>query len=267
MKRLACLASLVFLIQSAQAQIFDYSVTEFQTNYGVLDVPQFARTAEAPGPKSKNVTFTIEHSDGWRYGDNYFFVDLNQGQHPVFNDWDIYLEVYNNFSLSKITGKNWSWGIIRDVGLIYGFNYAKDAKLRKHLPGIRLSLDLPGFAFANLDSHLYIDDTRGVAKGGAPKQGDSFMIDFNWGYPFQLWGQDIQFNGHIEYIEGRNDSFGNRLSWHILTQQHIRWDVGKAWFDWPEKLWAGFEMSIYVNKIGDRSIKEWAPQSLLIYRF
>jgi len=165
-KRFAYFWSLLLLAAPAQAQLFDFSLTEFQINYGVLDVPQCARTPDAPGPTSRNVTVTIEHTDFWAYGDNYLFVDLNQGQHPTFNDWDVYLEVYNNFSLSKITGETVGVGLIRDVGLIYGFNYAKNAKVRKHLPGIRLSLDLPGFAFANLDSHLYIDDTRGVAKGG-----------------------------------------------------------------------------------------------------
>ena len=59
-----------------------------------------------------------------------------------------------------------SFGIVSDIGIIAGVNWAMDAKVLKYLPGVRFSLDLQGFDFANLDFTGYIDDASGVARGG-----------------------------------------------------------------------------------------------------
>ncbi len=60
-------------------------------------------------------------------------------------------ELYVNFSLSKINDKKYSFlkGPIQDLGLLLGINMAADAKVVKYLPGLRLSWNLPGFAFLN----------------------------------------------------------------------------------------------------------------------
>jgi hypothetical protein len=35
-----------------------------------------------------------------------------------------------------------------------------------------------------------------VGHGGAPAEDDSFMIDFNWAYPFSVGNQDFSIEGH-----------------------------------------------------------------------
>lgn len=151
--------------------------------------------------------------------------------------------------------------------MIAGVNWAMDAKVVKLLPGMRLALDLPGFAFANLDITAYIDKSSGAAKGGAPKQTDSFMVDFNWSYPFSIGNQDFAINGHLEYIDSRRDSFGNAISWHVLSQEQFRWDIGKAFNGTPGKVFVGLELSVWFNKLGDKATDEFAPQALFAYRF
>ena len=241
---------------------FDWTQTEFQSNFGVLSTPTFAG-----GGHDTTFVFTIEHSDGWAYGDNYFFIDFAESTSPFYNNADIYAEHYSNFSLGKITGKDLSFGLVADVGLIAGVNWAMDAKVLKYLPGVRFALNLPGFDFANLDVTAYIDDSSGVAKGGAPKQTDSYMVYFNWGYPFSIGNNDFAINCHLEFIDQRRDSFGNRLSAHILNQEQIRWDVGKALNGTAGKVFIGIELSIWFNKLGDRKTNEFAPQALFAYRF
>jgi hypothetical protein len=105
------------------------------------------------------------------------------------------------------------------------------------------------------------------SQGGAPKQTDGYMIDFNWGYPFSVGRHDFAINGHLEFIDKRIDSFGNRLSAHVLNQEQIRWDVGKAMNGTPGKVFIGLEISIWFNKLGDESTNEFAPQALFAYRF
>lgn len=109
-------AALIGLAAGALAHpavAFDWTQTEFQSNFGVLSTPTFAG-----GGKNTTVVFTVEHSDGWAYGDNYFFIDLAESTTPSYNNWDIYAEYYANFSLGKITGKSVSFGPVSDIGLI-----------------------------------------------------------------------------------------------------------------------------------------------------
>ena len=41
----------------------------------------------------------------WEYGDNYFFVEFIDGDNDAFNNMDVHVEWYSNFSLGKITGE------------------------------------------------------------------------------------------------------------------------------------------------------------------
>ncbi|MFL2771445.1 MAG: hypothetical protein ACJZ9F_10580 [Rhodospirillaceae bacterium] len=252
----------ILACNSYPAMGFDWAVTEFQSNFGVIDTPTFAG-----GGDNSTVVFTIEHSDGWAYGDNYFFIDLAKSTTQFYNKWDIYAEYYANFSFSKIKKRKFSKGILADIGVIAGINWDLDAKVVKYLPGIRFGLSLPGFDFANLDITAYIDDNAGLAKGGAPKQGDSVMVDFNWGYPFSIGKLDFAVNGHLEYIHKRRDTLGNQVASHVLNQEQIRWDIGKALNGTPGRVFIGLELSIWINKLGDRMTDEFAPQALFAYRF
>ena len=242
----------------------DWSTTEFQLQYGKLDTPTFAG-----GGDSDTKIGTLQHASGWKYGDNFFFIDFANGEETGFNDREMYAEFYANFSLNKMRGKdNWS-GAIADVGFIAGINWSTDLRIRKFLPGIRLSWNIPKFAFANLDITAYIDDNEGVANGGVPREDDSFMIDFNWALPFSIGNQDFSIEGHIEYIGERDDEFGNEVKWHILAQPQLRYDVGKALGgdDSADRFFIGLELQVWINKLGDDETDEFAPQALFVWRF
>ena len=131
---LAVLATLVAL----SAHATEWSNTELQLQYGNLDIPTFAG-----GGDSYHLIYTLQHASGWKYGDNFFFVDVLDARDPGFQDFDLYSEWYSNFSLGKIREKEMGAGLVSDVGLLLGVNSADDANVRKYLPGLRLSLDLP----------------------------------------------------------------------------------------------------------------------------
>ncbi len=69
----------------------------------------------------------------------------------------------------------------------------------KYLPGLRVSWDLPWFLFLNTDLTAYLDDNAGLAAGGAPETGNSFMFDVSWAFPFEVGGQSLSVAGHAEY--------------------------------------------------------------------
>ena len=247
--------TLLALALTPPAYAADWSLTEAQLQYGILDVPTFAG-----GGDSAHFIYTLQHASGWKYGDNFFFFDVLDARDPGFQDADIYSEWYSNFSLGKITGKRVGAGIVADIGLIWGFNWAADADVKKYLPGVRLVLDLGGFAFANLDITAYVDDSEGAASGGAPKEGDSFMIDFNFVRPFKIGEADFSVEGHLEYIGERDNEFGGKVESWILAQPQIRWNPN-------DRVSLGIEYQYWMNKLGDGATDESAVQALLVWKF
>lgn len=260
-----CLSALLFfalVIFSHSLVAADWSITEIQYQNGKLNAPEFAGGGDA----DTNI-ITFQHASGWAYGDNFFFMDHLDDDNPDgFNDQDWYGEWYSNFSLGKITRKTVGAGPVKDIGLLMGFNWAADAKVTKYLPGIRLSWALPGFAFFNSDLTAYIDDSAGIAQGGAPAESNSWMLDLNWAYPFSIGKQDFSIEGHMEYIASRDNEFGAAVSHWILAQPQIRWDMGKALFDVRGRLFAGVELQYWQNKLGDAATDEKAIQLLIVAR-
>lgn len=239
-----------------------WSTNEIQYQHGRLDAPSFAGGGDA----STDIV-TLQHASGWDKVDLFFFIDIvDDNRKDGFNDSDVYGELYLGGGFGRLTGKDLSIGPFKDIGWVLGVNHGEDAKVWKYLPGIRLYWDAPGFAFLNTDITAYIDDNRGVARGGAPKDSDSFMIDFSWAYPFELGSQKFSISGHAEYIDGRRNEFGQQLSSWILAQPQFRWDLGYA-LGWGEShLFAGIEYQFWRNKLGDPRTDESAVQALLVWQ-
>ena len=257
MRILARAAALTLLLAACapSAHAFEWSDSELHLQYGQLDVPSFAG-----GGKAKHLITTLQNAHGWKYGDNFFFVDMLDSRESGFQDFDPYSEWYSNFGLSRIAGRKIGGGLVRDIGLVLGINWADDANVVKYLPGVRLSLNLKGFAFANLDITGYIDDSEGVASGGAPRESDSFMVDLSFARPFSLGERSFSLEGHIEYIGSRRNRFGDRVDGWLLAQPQLRWRV-------TERLWLGIEYQYWMNKLGDGATDENTAQALLVWQF
>lgn len=251
-------SSLVFAEEdSGNSSFFDWTTTEIHFQYG----NNFERAFSAENDQQATV-YTLQRADGWRYGDNFFFVDFTDAENTGA---DIYSEFYSNFSLGKILDKQMSFGPINDIGAIAGINYAKDAKVIKYLPGVRLSWTIPQFAFFNTDITAYIDDSRGVNRGGAPTESNSYMVDVNWALPFSIGKHDFSLEGHVEYIDSRSNEFGGNVKSHFLGQPQLRYDLGKTLFDKPGFMFTGLEYQFWINKLGDDK-DEHVVQALVVIR-
>jgi hypothetical protein len=265
MSRLGGLVLLLGLVTSgaaAQAGTL-FSRTELHYQRGTLDAPGFAGGGEATTD-----IFTLQHASAWEHVDLFFFIDrLDDELGDGFNDADTYGELYLGGGLLKLAGKDSGLGPLRDIGWVLGLNAAADAKVRKYLPGIRLYWNAPGFAFLNTDLTAYLDDSRGVGRGGAPRESDSFMFDVSWLYPFVIGEQSFSFTGHAEYIGSRRNQFGNNLSHWILAQPQLRWDAGKALFGVAGRFEVGVEYQLWRNKLGDPGSDESAAQLLVVMGF
>lgn len=255
-----CCTAAILITATFPAQAAEWSHTEAQLQYGNLRNPY-------SGDSHYTTVLTLQHASGWKYGDNFFFIDfLNDSErdtvNDTFNNTEAYAEWYANFSLSKITGCKIGGGALADVGLIAGFNYSADANVKKYLPGFRLAWDIPGDGFLNTDITAFFDDSAGDA---APKETDSFMVDFNGAFPFSIGEQDFSIEGHIEYIDGRENEFGQISGW-VLAQPQFRWDMGKTLWETPKQVFVGIEYQYWRNKLGTQ-IDESVVQALLVWRF
>ncbi len=242
---------------SAQSP-FEWSTTELELQWGSFERPSFAG-----GGSEENVAITLQHADSWKYGDNFCFMDYVESskRDDDFNNGDWYGECYAFISLGKSFGKKVGFGPIKDFGVIMGVNFGDDSGVLKFQPGLRLSWEIPGFAFLNTDFMAYIDKSDGIRGGGAPSTTDSWMLDVNGAYPFKIAGYDFSLEGHIEYLAPRRDEFGGKLPWWVFSQIEFRWNASKH-------VSIGFEWQVALNKLGDPKTDDWkAIQALLVYRF
>ena len=248
------------LVTSGNADAQGWSVTEVQYQVGS------ARKEHTVSPTGTQHLITFQHASGWSLGENFFFVDMACCSGAGGANRDIYMEWYPFLSLGAITGKEIAWGPVRGIGPLGGINWGAQDKVLKITPGFRLQLDLPGFAFANLDYLYLVDRSAGLAEGGAPKDDNSHLIDFNWALPFNIGSGAFSLEGHAEWQSSRNTEVGHAPYW-ILMQPQLRLDVGKALAGSPGRFFAGTELHIWINKFGFEDADEVIPQFLAVFRF
>ena len=214
---------------------------------------QFGRLANPySGEQRPTSILTLQQAAGWSYGDSFFFIDiLDDDKSDGFNDKDFYGEWYPTLSLGKLAGRTVGGGPLRDVAFIGGVNFDGDADVLKWLPGVRLSWDVPGFLFLNTDVTAFLDANDGVTGGGAaPRTGDTFMFDVNWGAVFDIGSQSFLFTGHAEYIGATTDELGGEVKSWVLAQPQFTWDLSKALNGTGNEFFVGVEYQYWGNKLG-----------------
>ena len=203
---------------------------------------------------------TFQHASGHQYGKNFFFIDHSRSDKGS----GFYGEWYSTFSLGAITGSDMSFGMVKDVGLLAGLNLAPGTSSMYTLPGVSLALDLPGFAFANLDITGY----NNIKTNGSPGEESSYMLDFNWAYPFKAGGLSWSVEGHAEYIAGRDMKDGSDpLEDWILMQPQVRMDLGEALGNEPGNFFVGVEYQYWKNKYGVKDKNESMLQLQTVWNF
>lgn len=136
---------------------------------------------------------TLEHFGLWDYGDNYFFIDMISGRlaDPNGNDAHtgsrLYMEVDPRLSLSKITGKNLSFGIVGDVLLAAQLNRSGEGFMAE-MYGVGVDLTLPGFAFFQIDAYVRKDNFNGA----------THQVTAAWGLPFMIGPVKMLCEGYVD---------------------------------------------------------------------
>lgn len=202
---------------------------------------------------SRHNTVTIEHADGWRYGENYLFMDIIQRD-------DIGLEVYGEWyprlSLNKISNKDLSFGLIKDFSIVGGINAGSEPSndpFLSYLLGGGISLDIPHTEFIQLDVMAYKQEA--VNNVG-------IQITPAWSIPFTLGGLDFKFRGFVDWVSAAATGGVD----YILTQPQLLLDLGQL-SGHKDKLYLGIEYWYWHNKFGTEGVNEQSAQATIMYNF
>lgn len=192
---------------------------------------------------------TLEHAHGHIYGDTYAWIDLIK---PDGEDYSYYGEFSPRFSLSKITGHNFSYGIIKDVLISTTFEKAKDQG-PQYLYGGAVDLNLPGFKF--FKTNAYVHDSTEL-------DGQTWQVTLAWNRPFEIGGVKFLAEGFSDIQGGEGGREPNQL---IVPRFLV--DIGDLSGLEPGKLMAGVEYSYWHNKFGVEGVTESVAQAQLKWTF
>ncbi|MBF6058503.1 MULTISPECIES: outer membrane protein OmpK [Thiomicrorhabdus] len=251
MKRSSLVSTLVLgsmLSVAAPSQAANWSSTSFLMHSG-------SGYKTVPGNTEYDQTIvTLEHADGWKYGDNFFFFDVSEPNNP---NTSFYGEFSPRLSLSKISGKDLSFGIVKDVSLAatWEFGGVTNAKLF----GFGFDLDIPGVPVAKVNVYNRFGESQ-FAPGEVSSAPQVTLV---WMAPFSIGYSNWIFEGFLDYAwaekeVGKEDN--------IVAQPRLLMDVGDLWGA-PKQLYAGIEYSYWMNKYGSKGVDEGVPQLTIKWTF
>ena len=228
----------VFLPISAQASWLEWHSSNVQLLHG--------STFELNDDKVQT-TLTFEHANGWKYGDNFFYLDYNIDQSE-----DINAEFSPRLSAGKIFGVDLSHGAFQDF-LLFSGTYEKARRFEALLYGVGADFNIPGFNF--FQTNWYVRDNPDA-------DGQGFQTTWVWSRPFSLGRYKMTFDGYFDFADYEEGDV------NFFTQPQLLLDLGHAAGVVPDgKLYAGIEYRYWHNKFGVDGVTEIAPQAMVKWVF
>jgi hypothetical protein len=157
------------------------------------------------------LTLTTEHYSVWKYGDVFFFLDIEGVDDYETTGSCFYYEIAPRFNLNKIFGLDFSTALTGDLYFATQYNDGMPAGGFDYINQVWLygaSIDFkfqPNYGFSNFSIYLRDEDTQDA----------SYQFTFVWGQPFQAGGMDFAFNGFM-------DIWKDDASTTIITEPQLR---------------------------------------------
>ena len=183
-------------------------------------------------------TVTLEHVSGWSVGDLFAFIDSTK-----FNgagETTYYGEISPRFSLGKTTGKEMSFGIVKDVLVAATYEFG-EGDVETLLVGAGVDLELPGFDFFMLNAY------QRIPEGG--RDGSTIQLTPVWKMTFPVGNSAIVFDGFIDWNITSDGGYESNI--HFVPQ--VKYDLGVDLGLQKNQLFAGVELDYWKNKFGIKS--------------
>ncbi len=212
---LTILVFLVCLIQSASATSVSFLYGDgFRNDQGYAE---------------HRTTMTIEHFGLWKYGTVFFYYDITDPFHGTKKEGSnqFFGGISPTISLSKITGKNYEYGLIKDISIRVELENGSangEYRFRNYFYGLQADLYAPGFDFLSLNM---------VARDNPNQPGVGVQFGGFWQMTFD-YGQyhKYKFTGFFAYSPRANQPnqapFKNRGAF-FMSQPQLLYDLGNTW--------------------------------------
>ena len=184
----------------------------------------------------KQTTVTFEHVSGWSFGDVFMFMDVTE-YHDSDAGKGFYGELSPRFSLSKLTGKPFELGPVKDFLVATTFEFGK-GNVESFMIGPAVDLTIPGFDFFKLNFYKRFTDNN--------RDGEVIQISPIWSLSTNFAGSSLIFDGYIDWNIYDDGSYEDNI--HFNPQ--LKYDVSKRFGYGNKKLLIGIEYSYWKNKYG-----------------
>lgn len=224
---------------------FDWTSTNIQALYG----NDFELGVD------ERTTFTIEHANGWKYGSNFFFVDVIDRNDVGI---EVYAEAYTYLSLKKTTGYTIPIPGLNDISLFGGINISnkpEEDHFKAYIGGLSFDFSNSVFKLLQIDVAAYKADNVSGKYG--------FQITPVWELPFEIGVAKFRFRGFTDFRLGHTTDSGH---FNVLAQPQLLLDVGH-FAGFSDSVYIGAEYSLWHNKFGIKGVDESVVQGMIIAFF
>jgi nucleoside-specific outer membrane channel protein Tsx len=209
----------------------------------------------------KNI-IDFQHVSGYKYGSNFFNVDLlmsdrndpADGVQGKEGAQEAYIVYRNLIDFGKVLGTELKYGgIIRSFGLTVGgdLNTKNDgygSRKRMVVIGPTMMMDVPGFL--NISVHELWESNAPNAISDRYSYDTHPMFEIAWGIP--IGESPFAFEGYFDWIASKGkDEFGGDTAPETHLDMQIMLDVGRV-LGGPKKTFrVGLEYEYWKNKFGN----------------
>ena len=210
--------------------------------------------------------FNLTHVGGYQYGTNFFNVDLllSDSKDPSNANsktgaQEAYVVYRNTVDLSKVTGSEYKFGIVRGLGATFGFDWntkndaGYNSKKRMLVLGPTLMIDVPGFlnvdllAFHESNAPCNTFTNTCVSRYTYKTHG---ALGAEWGIP--IGSSLFSFEGFALFIASKGkDEFGGDTKPETNIDMQVMMDLGAAVGSTPKTFKLGLEYQYWKNKFGN----------------
>ena len=260
-------AALILLAMSASAPAIaaDWSDTAISWRHGTRYREPFN-----PSDIKKNI-FALTHASGYKYGSNYFNLDLLQSDK---NDpasltqnegaQEAYVVYRHTLDIGALRGAPIQYGKVKGVGLVLGFDWntkndvGYNSRKRMLVAGPTLMWDVPGFLNTGI---ALVRESNAPSGAFAPISNvrgrytydNHAMFMASWGIPLPAsWADGLAFEGYLNYIASKGrDEVGNPTGAETNLDMQLMYDIGARFGQPKNRFRVGLEYQFWNNKFGN----------------
>jgi nucleoside-specific outer membrane channel protein Tsx len=253
----AAVAALVLLPPAARAQFAT-------TNVQVLQGWYFYDPSVAEDVKGGSMsTITLNHFDTWKYGDNFAFVDLMQGQFTDGANSHLYSELHPRLFVNRLLGTQGTvLGVFKDAGLAGEFNVGYGFQAWLGGLGVDFALPFPGTVSLNV---YYRYTALQIPAIPLRQYNHTWQVSPSWVIPFSVGKVPLLFTGFVD-VDGVKAGKGWK-GYELMAQPELLVDLVGLAGGPKDKILVGVEWYLHyhsANKsLGAPSNLISAPQAMV----